>query len=130
MCLVDFHGHRTQDYAPILSLSQEHGPELSIALNPLEESELSTLQEFRVARMRATSLQSLPDLDRPSTSTTPLGLGPLLRTGARRRAGHGLVDIQRPLSQRSVTSVILLRDILLFACPETTEPSVWQLQPF
>ena len=43
MCLVDVHGLGTQDYAPILSLSQEHGPELSIALDPPEESELSTL---------------------------------------------------------------------------------------
>lgn len=54
MCFVDFHGLRTQDHTPILtrSLSQEHGPELSIALDPPEESEFSTLQEFRVTRIR------------------------------------------------------------------------------
>jgi hypothetical protein len=42
MYFVDFHGLRTQDHTSILTLSQEHGLELSIALDSSEESEIST----------------------------------------------------------------------------------------
>jgi hypothetical protein len=38
MCLVDCHAIGTQDYTLIGSLSQEHGSELSIALDPPKES--------------------------------------------------------------------------------------------
>ena len=42
MCLVNSHSLWAQDYASVLSRGQEHSPELSIALDPLEESEFST----------------------------------------------------------------------------------------
>jgi hypothetical protein len=53
-----------------------------------------------------------------------LGSSPLLGIGAYYKVEHGLIDIQKPPSQRSAISVIPPCDILLSACPRTTELGV------
>jgi hypothetical protein len=58
--------------------------------------------------------------DRPSSSRIPLGSDPLLATRAHYRAGRGLINIQKPPSQRSTTSATLPRNIPPSAHPRTT----------
>jgi hypothetical protein len=43
MRLVDCYGIKRQGHTPILRRGQEHGSELGLALDPPEESELSTI---------------------------------------------------------------------------------------